>query len=147
MAESRTSSADREPVAVTTDPSRMDLDRVYRWLSEESGWARGMSREVFDRAVAGSLSFAALAREDTVGYARVVTDRATFAYLTDVFVAEDWRGRRIGRMLMAAILAHPDLQGLRRTVLVTHDAQRFYASFGFAEPAPPDYFMNRFGKV
>ncbi len=133
-----------ERVVVTSDPERIDLARVHRWIAEESYWARGMPRDLFDRAVAGSLPFGALTGGETVGFARAVTDRATFAYVSDVFVPAAWRGRGVARALMAALVAHPELQGLRRTVLVTRDAHALYAGFGFATAATPDWYMERF---
>lgn len=144
---------------VTTDPARIDLDLVYRWISEETWWAREMPRALFDRAVRGSLPFAALAAREgpgeiravaqvtateTVGFARAITDYATFAYISDVFVPTPWRGRGVARALMAAIVAHPDLQGLRRMVLVTRDAHTLYAGSGFAPLAAPEWYMERF---
>lgn len=131
-----------DKVRVTSDPALIDCARVHRWLAEETYWARGMSRELFDRAVAGSIPFGALAGGETVGFARAVTDRATFAYVSDVFVASGWRGRGVARSLVAAIVAHPELQGLRRTILVTRDAHALYAGFGFSPPVAPHWYME-----
>lgn len=130
-------------IEIVTQPGAMDLDRVHGWLARDTYWGQGMTRETFDRAVAGSLPFAGLAAGETVGFTRVVTDRATFAYITDMFVARSWRGRGVGRALVRAIVAHPDLQGLRRTLLVTRDAHALYAGEGFEPVATLERFMER----
>src|SRR5262244_3188560 len=93
------------PIDITTDLSRIDLDRVHQWLSRKSYWAGEMPRTVFDRAVGGSLCFATLINQATVGFARVISDRATFAYLSDVFVDPAHRGRGISKAMMAAVVA------------------------------------------
>jgi GNAT superfamily N-acetyltransferase len=102
-----------------------------------------MPRRVFDRAVHGSLCFGALERGATVGFCRVISDRATFAYVSDMFVDPSHRGKGIGKAIMTAIMAHPELQDLRRWVLVTRDAHGLYASFGFEALAAPERFMER----
>ena len=95
---------------VTTDPTRIDLDRVDDWIARKSYWAGQMPRRLFDRAVRGSLCFAAVEAGATVGFCRVISDRATFAYVSDMFVDPGHRGKGIGKAIMAAIMAHPDLQ-------------------------------------
>jgi GNAT superfamily N-acetyltransferase len=116
---------------VTTDPARLDVGLVHRWLSEDAYWALGRSREVMERAVAGSLSFAALDDGRQVGYARVVTDGATFAWLCDVYVDRGARGRGVGKALVAAVDATLTDLGVRRTLLATKDAHSLYAPVGF----------------
>ena len=130
-------------IAITTDVTRIDLDRVHGWLARKSYWAGQMPRSVFQRAVHGSLCFGALEAQATVGFCRVISDGATFAYLSDMFVDPERRRRGIGRALMAAISAHPDLQDLRRWMLVTADAHGLYARHGFAPLAAPERFMER----
>jgi GNAT superfamily N-acetyltransferase len=130
-------------VNVTTEIGSIDLDRVHAWIANESYWAKNIPRATFDRAAANSLCFAALSGGETIGFARVMTDRATFAYLADVFVAREWRGRGVASRLMRAITVHPDLQGLRRWTLVTRDAHGLYAKFGFKPLAAPERFMER----
>jgi GNAT superfamily N-acetyltransferase len=130
------------PIAVDTDKSRLDVAMIYRFLST-SYWARGIPLEVVERSIAGSLCFGLYEGERQVGFARVVSDGATFAYLADVFVLEECRGRGHSKALMVAVLAHPSLQGLRRWLLATRDAHELYAQFGF-EPLPaPQVFMQR----
>ena len=130
-------------IDVTTDLSRIDLDRVHAWLARQSYWAAQMPRSVFQRAVRGSLCFGAIERDATVGFCRVISDHATFAYVSDMFVDPEQRGRGIAKAIMAAILAHRDLQNLRRWVLVTADAHGLYARHGFAALVAPERFMER----
>ncbi len=127
---------------VTTDPAKLDKELVYGFLSQ-SYWAKGIPRAVFERAVANSLSFSLFDGEAQVGFARVATDHATFAYLADVFVLPSHRGRGLSKLLMETIVAHPELQGLRRWVLVTRDAHGLYARYGFTPLAKVDGYMER----
>ncbi len=130
-------------VDISTDPNRLDLDLIHRFLSEEAYWSPGVAREVVERALANSLCFGAYVNDRQVGLARVVTDRATFAWVADVFVVADYRRQGVGKRLMQAILDHPEMKTLRRIVLATRDAHSLYAQFGF-EPLPfPDRFMMR----
>ncbi|HEX8299759.1 MAG TPA: GNAT family N-acetyltransferase [Rubricoccaceae bacterium] len=125
------------------DRARLDFAAVHAALAA-SYWSPGIARETVERAAAGSLTFGLYApKGEQVGYARVVTDRATFAYLADVYVLEAHRGRGLGRWLVEGVLAHPDLEGLRRWMLATRDAHGLYASFGFAPLAAPDRFMEQ----
>jgi ribosomal protein S18 acetylase RimI-like enzyme len=130
-------------IEITTELSRIDLDRVHDWIARKSYWAGQMPRSVFDRAVRGSLCFGAIDQNATVGFCRVVSDRATFAYMSDMFVDPACRGQGIGTALMERIMAHPDLQSLRRWILVTADAQGLYARHGFEALAAPERFMER----
>jgi GNAT superfamily N-acetyltransferase len=130
-------------IEITTDRTRMSLDTIHRYLSEESYWANGVPREIVERAMANSLCFAALDGSATIGFARVVTDYATFGYLADVFVLRSHRSRGISKQLMNAVVAHPSLQGFRRFHLSTRDAHGLYAQFGFTPVAHPDRHMER----
>lgn len=130
-------------IEITTDVSRISVDVVHAYLSRESYWAAGIPREVVERAMQHSICFAALDGGATVGFARVVTDRATFGYLADVFVLPSHRGRGVSKRIMAAIDAHPSLQGLRRFHLSTKDAHGLYAQFGFTELSMPDRHMEK----
>lgn len=129
---------------ISTDPARLDRDLIHRWLSQESYWARGVPRAVVDKALDHSLCFGAFQDGRQVGFARTVTDRATFAYLADVFVLPEARGRGCARRLMDAVIAHPELQGLRRMALATRDAHALYAQYGFTPLARPETFMERY---
>jgi GNAT superfamily N-acetyltransferase len=127
---------------VSTDPARLDLDVVHGYLVG-SYWARGVPREVVERSVDHSLVFGLYLGEQQVGFARVVTDRATFAWLADVFVLEDHRGQGLGDWLVEVVTQHPDLRGLRRWALATADAHGLYARHGFTPLAAPERFMER----
>ena len=128
---------------LVTDPARIDVDAAHAYLAR-SYWSPGIPRETVARAIAHSMCFALRHPEDgQVGFARVVTDRATFAYLADVHVLEAHRGRGLSKRLMAAVLAHPDLQGLRRMLLATRDAHALYAQFGFTPLANATRMMER----
>ena len=118
-----------------------DRDTVYRWLSETAYWSKGMPRDVFDRALANSISFAAYADGELAGYARVVTDKGTFAWLCDVFVLEAHRGRGVSKLIMDAVVAHPDLRNLRNFLLATRDAHGLYARYGFTPLEEPARWM------
>jgi len=136
---------------ISTDPTKLDLDLIHKFLSEYSYWARGIPRDVLARSIANSLCFGVYAVGNTmlnadwrqVGFARVTTDRATFAYLADVFILPEHRGRGLSKRLMEAVLAHPDLQGLRRWMLATADAHELYRQYGFTGLSQPDNFMQR----
>lgn len=128
---------------ISTDPARLDVDLIHGWLSGHSHWAKGIPRPVVERALENALNFAAFDGQGRqVGFARIVTDRATFAWLADVFVIDTHRGKGISRLLMQAIVDHPDLQGLRRWLLATRDAHGLYEKFGFTAP-PPGRLMER----
>jgi N-acetylglutamate synthase-like GNAT family acetyltransferase len=133
---------------ITTDPARVDLDVVHGYLAR-SYWAAGIGREVVERSVRHSLPFSLFLVGESgdgagrqVGFARVVSDRATFAYLADVFVLEPWRGRGLSKWLVRVILAHPELQGLRRWLLATRDAHGLYLAAGFAPLADPAKYLE-----
>ena len=125
------------------DPARLERDMIYAYLSGESYWAAGLPRDVFERSLAGSLCFGVYVAGKQVGFARMITDQATFAYLADVFVLPDWRGRGISKALLEHILAHPGLQGLRRMLLATADAHGLYAQYGFTALSRPERMMER----
>jgi len=126
---------------VSTDPARLDFETVYDFLSRESYWARGRARDVVRRSFDHSICFSVLHGSETAAFARVVTDRAVFAYLCDVFVLPEHRGHGIGKALVDAVVAHPELQGLRWFLLATSDAHGLYAQFGFEPLAHPERFM------
>ena len=126
---------------MSTDPARLDVGAIHAYL-KDSYWARGIPRQVVERSLRNSLGFGVYDGDALVGFARVVTDLATFAYIGDVFVLEAYRGRGLSKWLMECMVEHPDLKDLRRWHLVTRDAQGLYAKFGFAEP-PPGKHMER----
>jgi GNAT superfamily N-acetyltransferase len=128
---------------ITTDQSRFDLVAVHAFLSQ-TYWSLGIPIETVERATRNSLSFGILHGNEQVGFARVVTDKATFAYLADVYVLEAHRGKGLSKRLLEFILAHEDLQGLRRFLLFTKDAHDLYAQYGFHEVPNPARVMERF---
>jgi ribosomal protein S18 acetylase RimI-like enzyme len=127
---------------ITTDPNRIPVDEALALL-RATYWASSMARETLERAMRNSLCFGALDGSTLVAFARVVTDRATYAYLTDVVVAPDRRGRGVGQRVMEYILEHPDLQGLRRFALLTTDAAGLYEKFGFVVGTGEHIYMER----
>jgi predicted N-acetyltransferase YhbS len=128
-------------IEISTDPTRIDLDAVHAYLTH-AYWCEGISKDLVAKAIAGSLCFALLDGNRQIGFARVVTDRATFAYLCDVYVLEEYKGQGLGKRLMQNVQSHPDLQGLRRFVLVTRDAHSLYKQFNFEPLKNPDLYME-----
>ncbi|HEY3878277.1 MAG TPA: GNAT family N-acetyltransferase [Trebonia sp.] len=128
---------------ISTDPARLDAETIHRWLSEDAYWALGRSREKQDRSIANSLNFGAYSSGSgvQVGYARIVTDYATFAWLCDVYVDPAARGKGLGTALAAAVRDHLAPYNLRRVLLATADAHEVYAKVGFAPLAQPEKWM------
>jgi GNAT superfamily N-acetyltransferase len=127
---------------VSTDQDRLDVDLVFRFLSEESYWSPGVPRAVVARSIENSMCFGVYRGEDQVGFARIVTDKATFALVADVFILEPHRCKGLSKLLMREVMEHPDLAGLRRVLLLTSDAHSLYAEFGFTEIANAWRFME-----
>lgn len=132
----------RGEYTISTDPARLDLGVVHDFL-RGSYWAKGIPEGVVRRSIEHSLPFGVYEGAAQVGFARVVTDRATFAYLCDVFVIESHRGRGLAKWLVGVVIAHPELEGLRRWLLATKDAHKLYRRFGFTELEHPEIFMER----
>ena len=128
---------------ISTDRQRLDRELIHDFLSRKSYWAQGGSLEVVNRGIEHSLSFGVYHGGQQIGFARVVTDYATFAWLADVFVLDTYRGRGLGKWLLEVILAHPRLQGFRRWALATKDAHELYRSLGFNELRRPERWMER----
>ena len=129
-------------VLISDDKARLDHSLIHRFLSERSYWAKGVSRETVERSIEHSLCFGLYKAGRQAGFARVVTDFATFAWLADVFIVEEERGGGLGKKLVAGVLGHPELQGLRRFLLGTRDAHKLYEQFGFAPLEYPERFME-----
>jgi len=128
---------------IGTDKGELDVPLIHRFLSTEAYWSLGIPRDTVERAIAGSLCFGGYVEgKGQVAFARVVSDSATFAYLADVFVLPAYRGRGYSKQLVEAVLAHPQLQGLRRWMLATWDAHGLYAQYGFTAPARPERLME-----
>ncbi|HEY7403576.1 MAG TPA: GNAT family N-acetyltransferase [Candidatus Angelobacter sp.] len=126
---------------ISTDPTLIDLPAVHDYLTN-SYWAKGIPVETVQRSIANSLCFGIYQEGRQVGFARVVSDQATFAYLADVLVLEPYRGRGLSKWLMECILSHPDLQGLRRWMLDTRDAHALYQQYGFTHLKAPERWME-----
>ena len=126
---------------ISTQKARLQSEAIAAFLSR-AYWAQGRTREVIERSIEHSLCFGLYAGDRQIGFARVVTDCATFAYLCDVFIDESYRGQGLGKWLMSAVMDHPDLQGLRRWTLATRDAHGLYMQFGWAELRDPEKWME-----
>ena len=133
--------ATRGDYTITSDPASIDVAAAHAFLTR-SYWAEGIPLDVVARAIAGSMPFGLFHAGRQVGFARVITDRATYGYVADVYVLEEHRGKGLARWLMETVLAHPDLQGLRRLGLVTRDAQALYRQVGFTPLAAPERHME-----
>ena len=127
---------------ISADVSRLDVAVIHNFLAEDSYWSRGISRSTVERAIENSLSFGVYHRAAQVGFARVITDRSTFALLADVFILQAHRGKGLSKELMRRVVEHEDLQGLRRFLLLTSDAHGLYSQFGFKELGNPARFME-----
>jgi N-acetylglutamate synthase-like GNAT family acetyltransferase len=133
----------REGYTISTDPTRLDLAVIHTYLSQESYWAQGRSMEIVQRAAENSLNFGVYSGDQQVGYARLVTDYATFAWLADVFILPEHRGRGLSKWLVQCVLNHPDVKNLRRFFLATRDAHELYRVYGGFQMVPSDRFMER----
>ncbi len=131
-----------EIFVISTEMARLDIEMIHRFLSYDSYWAQGRTLEQTRTAIENSICFGVYLEERQVGFARVVTDRATFAYIGDVFILDEFRGRGLSKTLMRTMLQHPELQGLRRWVLATKDAHELYEQFGFSELRFPERWME-----
>ena len=127
---------------VSTEKAQLDIDLIHDFLRNDSYWAKNIPRDVLVRSIENSLCFGAYLDGKQVGFARVVTDFAVFAYLADVFVVKEHRGRGVSKRILEAVLSDPDLQGLRRWQLVTTDAHDLYRQFGFGPIAEPQKHME-----
>ena len=140
---------ERDAYRVSTDRELLDIDLIHHYLSLESYWARGIPRAIVEKSVRNALCFGLFYhesqvsfQESQVGFARVTTDYATFAYLGDVFVLEAHRGNGLGKWLIACVTSHPELQNLRRWMLATADAHALYTKYNFTSLAKPEKFME-----
>ena len=134
--------SERGGYTISTDKARLDVAAIHAYLTR-SYWSPGIPKAIVERAIAGSLCFGLFDEQgNQIGFARMITDTATFAYLADVYVLEEHRGKGLGKWIVETILAHPSLQGLRRILLATRDAHQLYAQFGFEPLATPESFMS-----
>lgn len=128
---------------ISTDKNLLQIEAIQKFLTEESYWASNRTREQTETAIKNSLPFGVYKGENQIGFARVVTDYATFAYLGDVYILEEYRGQGLSKWLMQVICDHPELQGFRRWVLATKDAHKLYEKYGFHELVHPERWMEK----
>ena len=133
----------KDEFTISTDRSRLDVDTIHRFLVEDSYWARERTLDQTKTAIENSICFGLYRDDKLIGFARVVSDKATFAYIGDVFVLEEYRGRGLSKWLMQVIVEYPELQGLRRWVLATKDAHGLYSQFEFAPLRYPERWMEK----
>jgi len=131
----------KDDFLISDDPSLLDVDMIHTFLTQ-SYWAKRVPKDVVEKAIQGSLNFGVYQGNRQVGYARAITDKATFAYLADIFVLSECQRHGLGKWLMECIIGHPDLQGLRRMMLATKDAQTYYQRYGFRPLSNPDRLME-----
>jgi GNAT superfamily N-acetyltransferase len=143
MTEVREREWQRGEYTISTDNKRLDIRRIHDFVSNQSYWAQGRPIETVQRALDNSLNFGLYKNNRLIGFARVVTDYATFAWIADVFVLSEHRGQGLSKWIMEVILSHPELQGFRRWVLATKDAHGLYARFGFIPLHRPERWMER----
>jgi GNAT superfamily N-acetyltransferase len=129
---------------ISTDQAELNIPLIHRFLAEQSTWAKNIPLATLERAIKNSVCFGGFVGSSQVAFARVITDYATFANLVDVFVLPEYRGNGYGKLMMEAVIAHPDLQGLRRFTLATSDAHALYRQFGFTAPLRPQSLMERY---
>ena len=131
----------KDGFTISTEKDKLDIDLIHSFLNR-TYWAEGISKEIIRRSIEGSLCFGVFENDKQVGFARMITDKATFAYLADVFIIEEYRGRGLSKWLMEVIMSHSDLQGLRRMILATKDAHGLYTQFGFTPLINVDRWMH-----
>ncbi len=132
------------PITISDNNAHLNIPLIHRFLCEESSWAQGIPVSTVEKAIRHSLCFGAYDNGAQVGFARIVTDRATYGYLCDVFTVRSHRGKGISRLLMEAVMAHPDVQGLRRFNLATTTAPGLYEKFGWTPLNKPEIHMERY---
>lgn len=127
---------------ISTDKSKLNIGVIYNYLSKESYWAKNIPMKTVKKSIKGSCCFGVYHKSEQVGFARVVTDHATFGYIADVFILDEYRGKGLSKWLMETIMNYPELQGLRRWMLATRDAHGLYAQFGFLPLDKPGRIMG-----
>jgi N-acetylglutamate synthase-like GNAT family acetyltransferase len=131
----------KDNYSISTDKTKLDIKTIHDFLTH-SYWAENIPVEIVQRSIEGSLCFGVFVGEKQIGFARMITDKATFAYLADVFIIEAYRGKGLSKWLMEVILTHSELQGLRRIMLATRDAHSLYSQFGFSPLNHTDRWMQ-----
>jgi len=134
--------AEKDGFILTTDKAKLDIISIHQYLSTEAYWCKNVSIEIVKRSIDGSMCFGIFHGQRQVGFARVITDTATFGYLADVFIINDYRGRGLAKWLMQCIMGHSELQGFRSWMLATRDAHGLYSQFGFKPLEKPERIMR-----
>ena len=134
--------AEKDGFLLTTDKTKLDITSIHQYLSTEAYWCKNVSIEIVKRSIEGSMCFGIFHGQQQVGFARVITDTATFGYLADVFIINDYKGRGLAKWLMQCIMGHPELQGFRSWMLATRDAHGLYSRFGFKPLEKPERIMR-----
>ncbi|MFM2286041.1 MAG: hypothetical protein RLZZ543_1538 [Bacteroidota bacterium] len=129
-------------IMISDEQELLQVEKVHAYLSKESYWAKDIPYEIVKRSIENSLCWGVYHKGEQIGFARMISDYSTFAYLADVYILEAFRGNGLSKLLMHEIMAHPKMQGLRRIMLATRDAHGLYAQFGFAEPEHPRTLMQ-----
>jgi len=132
----------RDNFLISTDKAKLDINLIHDYLCNQSYWAAGILFDTVKKSIENSVCFGLYNSENQIGFARVITDKATIAYLGDVFVIEPYRGKGLSKWLMECVLKHPELQGFRRWFLLTKDAHGLYKQYGFAEIHDPQRFLE-----
>ena len=138
----KTYEVQKEDFSISTDKTKLNIGVIYNYLSKESYWAKNIPMQTVKKSIKGSCCFGVYHKSEQVGFARVVTDHATFGYIADVFILDEYRGKGLSKWLMETIMNHPELQGLRRWMLATRDAHGLYAQFGFLPLDKPERIMG-----
>ena len=132
----------KDDFIISTDKTKLDIALIHNYLSKESYWAKNIPVKVVKKSIKGSCCFGLYKNKEQIGFARVVTDHATFGYIADVFILDEYRGKGLSKWLMETIMKYPNLQGLRRWMLATKDAHGLYAQFGFLPLDKPERIMG-----
>ncbi|MFD0992409.1 GNAT family N-acetyltransferase [Tenacibaculum geojense] len=133
----------RNDFTISTDKNKLDIKRIHQFLANETDWAYGIPIETLKTSIENSLNFGLYHQNKQIGFARVISDYATIAYLGDVYVLDEYRGKGLSKWLIEEIMEHPNLQGLRRWILLTNTAEWLYKKFGFTEVANPEFYMEK----
>ncbi|OAQ38076.1 GNAT family acetyltransferase [Pedobacter psychrophilus] len=134
----------RKGYKIDTDKSLLNLDYIYNFLTQKSYWAKGLPRKNFETSINESICFGVYFKEKQIGFARVISDKSTFAYLADVFIDKEYRGLGLSKWLLQTIINYKDFDGIRRFLLATADAHQLYQKFGFEPLNKPDRFLEKY---
>ena len=129
--------------SISTDKSKLDVLSIHRFLANETDWAKGIPINTLKKSIENSLNFGVYYKNEQIGFARIISDFSTIAYLGDVYILDEYRGNGLSKWMISEITNHPDLQNLRRWILLTNTAEWLYKKFGFTEIANPQFYMEK----